>query len=137
MSSYAVFRSPSTIRAVKLGAPGTGMPEGQNMRDDEHFGVTVDSVSSPEEAIWKASLEYHEDVVSGLINILGLYLNKIDWDRDSTFNAKDVDEVFKNLNRLHEEGLFCTRELKDLTPHWTIPAEVVEPTTSPDQLTLI
>ena len=136
MANYAVFRSPSTVRAVKLGKPGTGIPEGQNKRDDERFGVTVDSVSSPEEAIWKASLEYHGDVIAGLITILGVHLNEVDWDRDGT-NAECVDSIFRSLKHLHAEGLLCTRELKHLTPHWTVPTQDVEPTPNPDQLTLI
>jgi len=137
MSNYVVFRSPTGIRAVELGAPGTGVPEGQAMRDDEKFGVVVDDVPSPEAAIWRAALEYHEDAIAGLMKVLVFYLDEIDWDRDSTKGAEVVDEVFKSLHRLHKEGLSCTQELEDLTPHWSVPEEEVEPEENLEQLTLI
>lgn len=103
-SDFVVFRSETgSIRAVPTIA-GKGVPEEHKMRKDDTFGVVIDQVASPEIAIWKAALTYHEEAFNALDEMLNFYLEKIDWDRDS-LDAERVDEALESLKRFRLEQL--------------------------------
>lgn len=136
---YVVFRSDSGVRAVQV-ERGKGVPKEHQMKTDEgeYFGVVVGDAPSPEAAIWRAALEFHSNLIEGLVEVLGLYLEEIGWDRDRPLYPEHIDEVFKALKSFREEGVVCTKDLGlDLEKEWPVPVEAAAPEHNPDQLSLL
>lgn len=141
MHHYVVFRSHANVRAVQV-EPGKGVPSEHQMRIDEgeYFGTVVNDVLTPEAAAWRAALESHAGLIKGLVEVLRLYLEEIDWDRNRPWNpdAERIDELFSLLAHFRKEGVRDAEALGvDLEPHWLVPSPEPAPEENPDQLSLL
>jgi hypothetical protein len=133
-----VFRAKNgAVRAVQV-ERGKGVPVEHQMRpEEETFAVVIDDVVSPEQAIWRAALECYGEMIGGLVDVLGLYLDEIGHDRDRPIDPEQIDSIFMALERYRAEGIRDAEDIgKDLAAQWPAPESPPE-AECPGQLKLL
>ncbi len=137
MPDFVVFRSKDGVRAIEV-QRGKGVPENHKMRKDEYFGVVVDDVATPEIAVWSAALECHVELIRGLVKVLALYLEEINWDRNQPLFPEEIDEIFHLLQSFRGEKLHDHEALgQDFESEWLPESTEQRPDVAPGQLSLI
>jgi hypothetical protein len=104
MSNYVVFRSDNNVRAVQVEI-GQGVPEDQQMREDEYYAMTIEGVETPDHAVWKAALKCHQSLVVELVRAFVVYFDLHNWDRGQIDNPETVDYTLGLLRHFVEDDI--------------------------------